>query len=115
MAVITPTFEQPVKGVVVVTWASMNAATSDTGAPVTSAQYSRKYIQTKGTYAGTSIVTIKGSNDGTNLVILKDINGDNIAPGADLGFEIYDNPLAITPTILTGTGVVTVTLTLSKD
>lgn len=113
MSVITPTFEQPVKGVTVVTWASM--AVADTATMVTTAQYSRKYVQTDGTYTSSTIMTLMGSNDGTNQVVLKDINGDDIAHGADLGNEVYDNPLMIGPATATGSGVITITLTLSKD
>ncbi len=115
MAVITPTFAQPAKGVVVVTWASMDGATSDTGTMVTTAQYSRKYVQSDGTYTGGTVAYLMASNDGTNQVVCKDNLGNNIGLASDDGEEVHDSPLEMAPSVVGGTGVITVTLTLGKD
>ena len=114
MSVIAPTFTHPAKGVMVVTWASI--VEGDTATKVTTAQFSRKCFQTKGTFGSATIVA-QGSNDGgTTFANLTDHGDTAISHTSASIDEIGQNPLDIRPSTSGGSGSsVTVVLTLSKD
>jgi hypothetical protein len=98
------TIDYPAKGVARAQWADLDAG--ETGIAADISQWSEKTVQV-GVAAGTSTITIQGSNDGTNYATLnaKGDDADSSIPLSGLGVGIYsilENPRFIRPVAAAG-------------
>lgn len=99
----TVTTSYPARGQVICSWADLDAG--DTGLAVDVGSWNEKTIQIPA--AGTSTITVQGSNDGTNWATLnsKGMDADSAIPLSALGAGIYsilENPRYIRPVAAAG-------------
>lgn len=109
MAVVEYTIRVDEDGTETVVWEGLT--TNDTGRPYKCPGRPDKTYHIFGSFGGTGVVTMKGSNDPRVITAfgsaasftLKDPSGSDIAPTAAGGGLIHPNPVYIWPAVTLGT------------
>ncbi len=113
MATVTHTAQNPIGGVVVVTWSGMQ--NGDVGDGVVSAMFADKSVQASGTFGVGGTAVLEGSTavSGPSWALLNDPLGNPINLTAVTQVkEVLENPYQIRPRISGGDGSTSMTVQL---
>lgn len=103
------------RSTVVVSWAGLTFATTDTGSPIAFASWSEKTFHAFGTFGAGGNVVIEGSNDGTNWSPISNRQGVtpfNLTAAASINTS-QDRPIYVRPRVTAGDGTTNVTVTVA--
>lgn len=110
MAEIKYLLTQKGENINLVTWAGLGQG--DTGQALELPNYSDKTMQSVGDYSGSASVSMRGSNEGATYSVLNDGAGNALTNTADAVKTVLENPRFIKPTIASGDGSTSITVTL---
>lgn len=102
----TPTVDN---SVITLTWSTL-AASGDVGDAQSFAPYGDKTFIVTGTFTGSPMVTIEGSNDGVNWVTLSNRQGTAMTFTAAGMNTSQDKPVYVRPRLTAGTGGAAITV-----
>ena len=102
MAVITPTVSRLPNGYTKVVWLTLTQG--DTGAPVNVAQYPDRSVQATGTFSGSAVIAMQGSNDAATFGALRDLQGNAVALSTTQPNVLAENTEQVRPSVTSGDG-----------
>jgi hypothetical protein len=117
MAIIVPSFQKlrsQDSGVdaVVITWANLTNAGSDSGQPVQRPALVDRSVQVTGTFGTGGTVVFEGSNDGVNYSTLSNLQGNAISITAAGLTQVTEASAWMRPRITGGDGTTSLTVTV---
>jgi len=110
MATIAYTVEQPVRGVTIVTWASL--ANGDDGAPFEAAQFPRVRAQVSGIFGSGGTVKIEGSlyTGSATYAVLNDLGNAALSITAATLKAVQETAYRYRPNVTEGDGATSLTV-----